>query len=344
MRAIRLSLLLIVASLALYGLAVGKSLLIPLVLAIFFWYLITSLSRAVQRLPVGGRTLPTWVSFPLALLVIALLAAGVVNITSRNITQVVKAAPSYEANLNLRVAEGFAWAGADEPPNLDRLLEQVDLSGLIAGSARALAGLLGDAGLVVVYLFFLFIEAQFFDKKLDALFPRPERRQRAAAVLGRIGEEIRTYVGVKSAVSLLTAGLSYGVMLAVGLDYAEFWALLIFIFNFIPNIGSLTATLLPSLLALVQFPGWRPFAIVAGGVTAAQLLVANVVEPRVMSGSLNLSPLVIILSLVLWGTLWGVAGMFLCVPLMVVLMIVLANFPQTRPVAILLSRDGRLRS
>ena len=177
---------------------------------------------------------------------------------------------------------------------------------------------------------------------MRALFPDPQRRREIDRILTRIGSDTRAYISLKTLVSIMTADFSYVVMRIVGLDYAEFWAILIFVFNFIPNLGSLIATLLPSLLALVQFDHLRPFFIVAGGVTAIQLFVANVIEPRIMAGSLNMSPLVIILSLVLWGTLWGVPGMFLCVPLMAILMIVFSHFKQTRPLAILMSEDGQV--
>ena len=152
------------------------------------------------------------------------------------------------------------------------------------------------------------------------------------------------YVGIKTLVSLMTSLFSYLVMRLIGLDFAEFWAFLIFILNFIPFIGSIIATILPATLALIQFTTFTPFFIVAGGVTLVQFIVANLIEPRLMGHSLNLSPLVIFLSLALWGALWGIAGMFLCVPLTVIIVIVLSYFPQTRPIAIVLSKDGRMRA
>lgn len=126
----------------------------------------------------------------------------------------------------------------------------------------------------------------------------------------------------------------------VGLDFAEFWALLIFFLNYIPNIGAIVATAFPAALALIQFESWWPFLEVTSGIVAIQFFVGNFLEPRLLGKSLNLSPLVILFALALWGAIWGVLGMFLSVPITVMMMIIFAHFDVTRPIAILLSQDG----
>lgn len=131
-------------------------------------------------------------------------------------------------------------------------------------------------------------------------------------------------------------------MSLVGLDFAGFWALLIFVLNFIPNIGSLVATILPTLLALVQFDTLVPFMIIGIGVGTTQLIIGNFIEPPLMGRSLNISPLVVLLSLVLWGSMWGIPGMFLCVPITVVLMIILYQFESARWIAVALSKNGNV--
>ena len=110
----------------------------------------------------------------------------------------------------------------------------------------------------------------------------------------------------------------------------------------VPAVGSILAIAAPSLLALVQFDSLTPFLTVLLVFGTIQVVMSNVVEPAMMGRSLNLSPLVVIVSLVVWGTMWGVVGMFLCVPIMVVLMIVFAHFETTRPVAVLLSSNGEI--
>lgn len=330
-------------ALIVYLLAVGQSLLVPLVMAFFFWYLIKILAAVFQRPFWKDHCLGKYSAYGLSLLSILGCTFFLVRILRTNINKVIKASPTYEANLNEVLTRAFTTLKLQDPPNIDQLFKQIDIGALLSQLALALANFLGNAGLVLVFLFFIFIEQRFFKHKIQALFPKPAQHRDVMHLLARIDRDVRTYIGLKTLCSLLTSTLSFAVMWAVDLDFASFWALLIFLLNYIPNIGSLIATLLPSVLALVQFPTLQPFFIVAGGVTTIQLGVANLLEPRLMGQSLNLSPLVIILSLVLWGVLWGVVGMIICVPITVVMMIVLAQFKQTQPLAILLSRDGRIR-
>ena len=135
---------------------------------------------------------------------------------------------------------------------------------------------------------------------------------------------------------------SYLILIMVGVDFAAFWGFLIFLLNYIPTIGSLLGVVFPSVLALVQFGTYTEPLIVLGACSAIQMTIGNFIEPRAMGSTLNVSPLVVILSLVVWGTIWGVVGMFLSVPITVALIIIFASFPATRPIAIILSRDGQV--
>lgn len=331
-------------ALAFYVLIVGKNLLIPLVLALFIWYLINILTETVQKLPKVGQWLPRGAAFAVAILAILGALGLFVTLVSNNVAQIVEVAPIYQQNLERLAARVYASLGIAEPPTLAKLSEKIDFAMILSRVAAALGGLIGNAGLIAGYLIFLFVEQQFFEPKLRALVPELERRNRVVRLIEQIEADVRTYVGLKTLSSLASAVLGYAAMAWVGLDFAAFWAIMIFILHFIPNIGFLLSTALPALLALVQFDTLQPFLIVLIGVAGSQLVIANFLEPKLMGHSLNLSPLVLILSLVLWGTLWGISGMFLCVPIMVVAMIILAHFPQTRPLAILLSVDGRIRA
>jgi predicted PurR-regulated permease PerM len=126
-------------------------------------------------------------------------------------------------------------------------------------------------------------------------------------------------------------------------DFAAVWGLLIFLLNFIPTVGSIVATIFPALIALAQSDGYTLFFLVLLGIGALQICIGNILEPRLMGSSFNLSPVVILLNLALWNAIWGIPGMFLCVPFLIIVAIVLSHFPQTRPVAIMLSSDGNLR-
>ena len=333
----------VIAAAAVIALLVaGKELLIPLVLAIFFWILIRILKATFERITLAGRRLPELAAFVLALATIVSASTAVARIVSNNISKIVAEAPGYEKLLGQTIAETFGAFGIAEAPTVRQLISSLDLFQLLTTSATAVAALAGQAGLVAVYVLFLFLEERFFARKLQLLFPDPGQRQRIKATLTHLVDDIRTYVGIKSLASLVVAVPCYLLMAAFGLDFASFWGLLVFILNFIPYVGSAVATLVPSVLALLQFGDPVRALLLAAGIGACQFTVAYIVEPRLIGRSLNLSPLVVILSLVLWWALWGVPGMFLCVPIMVSLMILCAQFPQTRRLAILMSRTGRV--
>jgi predicted PurR-regulated permease PerM len=321
----------------------GKDLLIPLAVAVIIWYVLNALAQFFGRLRIAGKRPPDWLCLAAALLTLAAALAGVIDMISDNIQAVTQAAPQYQQNLQRMFSEVASLLGLERVPNLTDLAQRVDVPSIITALAGSLTNIAGNTGIIVIYVLFLLIEQRSFDRKLKALFRDAERERKTRAILGRIQADIQTYLWIKTMASLLTGVISYGILILVGVDYAAFWAFIIFLLNYIPTIGSLLATLFPALLALVQFDTVYPAIIVIAAVGALQFLIGNILEPRMMGRSLNVSPLVVLLSLALWGSIWGVVGMFLCVPITVVLMIVFANFPQTRPVAVLLSGDGELR-
>ena len=196
--------------------------------------------------------------------------------------------------------------------------------------------------LILLYTFFLLIEQHTFPNKVKALKFDNARIGRVSILIDKINKSVRTYIGVKFAASFATGLLSYIVIRFVGLEFALFWAFLIFTFNFIPTIGSIVATIFPSMIALVQFDHLSPFFIVLVGVGIIQLGIGGILEPKLYGDSLNISPFIIVISLVLWGLLWGIVGMLLCVPITVIMINVFAQFPKTRSVAVLLSQNGKL--
>ena len=127
----------------------------------------------------------------------------------------------------------------------------------------------------------------------------------------------------------------------MGLDNALFWALVIFILNYIPIIGGFAAFFLPSLFAIVQYDSAGTILLLCGLLFATQTIIGNTLQPKMMGDSMNLSALVVVLSITLWGALWGGVGAFLSAPLTVIIMIILAQFPTTRWIAVLLSSDGQ---
>jgi len=320
---------------------VGRDLLLPLVLAVVFWYLINALANFYSRLHVAGWALPRWLALTGSIITSGAFLWLMGSIITSNVSEVVKAAPGYQERLQ-KVLDSVTNYFGVAPFNLAEIFDRFDLGGSLSQLAGGVASVAGVTGIIIVYVGFLFVEQVWFRRKLALIMRDPERAERARAILHQISIDIQTYIRIKTVLAVITAAIGYVIMRIVGLDFAGFWAVLIFFFYYIPTVGSLLAIISPTLLTLVQFDSIWQFIFVASTFGFTQIMMANFIEPMIMGRSLNLSPFVIILSLVLWGTIWGVIGMFLCMPIMVILMIVLANFEQTRSLAVLLSADGRV--
>jgi predicted PurR-regulated permease PerM len=264
------------------------------------------------------------------------------NLVATNISAVAESAATYEQNFQALMAKFAGLFGLEQVPTIDSLVNRMNIGDLISQLAGALSEFIADAGLVLAYVLFLLFEQTVFDRKLRRFVNNPEREDGVRTVLARISKEIETYLWIKTITSAATALISYAVLIWVGVDYAAFWGLLIFLLAYIPTIGSLLGIVFPALLTLLQFGVWQPFLTVLVPLAVTQILIGNVVEPRMMGNSLNLSPLVVMVSLVLWSMLWGVPGAFLCVPITVIFLIVCMYVPHLRRVAVLLSSDGAI--
>lgn len=330
----------LVTTLVVVFLVVAKSLLIPFVIALVIWYVIVGLNNWIGSFSWIEKYCPSWLSATLSMLVIVLFLVFVGEMIANNAQAMVNALPVYEANVQGLMAQIQQSFGLEKIPNVSSLLEGFDFTNIVSSILNTFSGIAGNIFLILIYVVFLFLEQVSFPKKLKALFVEEDKYEQVQHILRGINQAISSYISVKTAVSLLTGVLSYIVMALIGLDFAIFWAFIIFLLNYIPSVGSLIATAFPALMSLLQFDTLTPFLIVLIAVGSIQLVVGNLIEPRMMGSSLNISSLVVILSLSLWGTLWGVPGMVLCVPMTVIMMIIFAQFESTKPVAILLSANG----
>ena len=189
--------------------------------------------------------------------------------------------------------------------------------------------------LVIIYMLFIFAEQAVFRRKILSI--AGEHREDAARILDTIGRGIQQFLGIKTLISIATGALCYVGLVALQIPYALLWGVLTFVLNFIPYFGSLAAGAFPAITALAVKSSWETAAIVALIYFSVNTILGSVIEPRVLGRELDLSPLVIIVSVVIWGALWGVIGAFLAVPITAALQIVLASNEGTRPIAVLLS-------
>ncbi len=337
----------IVAALSIYLLIVGEAILIPLVLAIFITYLLVALSNALLRVRIAKRRLPPATALAAAILLLLLGIGILVQLIAGNIRDVVEAAPAYQVRLEALVAQFNEVAAKTfnrgKPISVTALLQEIDLRAITARMAGVFQAVAANTFEIIVYVAFLLLELNIFDRKLNAMFGSETRRAAVRATLREIGHKIERYVLIKTLVSFITGCVSLVVLLILGVDFAPFWALLHFVLNFVPYVGPLAAITLPTVFALLQFGALTKALLAAGFLVANQLLIDNVLEPRLAGRSLNLSPITIMIGLSIWGNMWGVTGMVLSVPIMVMAMIVMSQFPRTRPIAVLMSERGEIR-
>ena len=332
----------IVVAATMYLLVAGRGLLLPFVLGIVLWYMIDALADAFEHPRIGRLRLPRPVALVAAVCIMGGLLWVVGRTIGRNVTAVIDAAPNYERRLQVLVDEAARLVGVEQAPTIGELFDRISLADTLSSIATAAASVVSVAGIVVIYAGFLFVEQVRFRRKLAIVLGSVANQERVHAVLDQIDHDIRVYIRIKTTLAVITSALAYSVMASVGVDFAAFWAVMVFFFYYIPTVGSILAIVAPAILTLVQFDSLTPFLIVLLVFGTIQVVTANVIEPAIMGSTLNLSPLVVIVSLMVWGTIWGVVGMFLCVPITVVSLIVLAQFETTRPIAVLLSSDGRI--
>ena len=214
------------------------------------------------------------------------------------------------------------------------------MSKLFSGFAGVVTNITKNMGLILLYLLFLLLERKHFRRKINTLRERDASFNKFYPVFSKINKDLMKYIKTKSIASIATGLTSFIILKIAGVDFASFWALLIFILNFIPTIGSIIAVLFPIMFAFVQFDSATAIVGLGVALVSVQQLIGNFLEPRYLGKTLNLSPLVILISLGIWGKVWGILGMFLSVPLMVSINIILAHFKQTQGLAIMLSANG----
>ncbi|MFQ5670932.1 MAG: AI-2E family transporter [Acidobacteriota bacterium] len=324
--------LLVAASLVVViaGLRAASSLILPFLFALFLAMISFPLLHWLQsrKMPAALAVLITLLAAVSAVVIVGLLASGSV----RSFTD---QAPQYQAHLQEiwnNALNRLQARGIDVPQNLStELFNPGRVMDLITGSLTALAAVLSNLVLVLLTIAFILMEAAGFPAKLQAAFGEGRSLERFA----RCRRQVQRYLGVKTLVSVVT-GVSISLALIIlRVDFPLTWGLLAFLLNYVPTLGSLIAAVPPVLLALVQY-GFGTALVVALVFLAINMLLGSFVEPYLLGRQLGLSALVVFLSLVFWGWIWGPAGMLLSVPLTMLVKIMLENTEDLRWVAVLL--------
>ena len=338
MKSLKLSNVITAVILAVAALWWLRRILEPLVLAAFLLIMVDGLARAlVHRAPRFPRRL----ALPAALALIVGSLAITVWLTANNVADFASQAPRYEARLDALLLSAAQQLGLSNTPTTSGLIHEFNPAHYAGVIAPALAHFGEGAVFTMIYLGFLVASRSGFSAKGARMFRSAAAYAEFSTVFERIRDGVERYLWVQTLVGLVITAASAGLMLALGLHHVPFWCVIIFMTNYIPAIGAAVGVLFPAVFGLVEFDEvWRAVALLAG-LEAVHFFVSHVLQPRLQGQSLNLDPIVVLLALAFWGALWGLVGAFLSTPLTVVAVAIFAEFAATRPLAVLLSSDGR---
>ena len=319
----------------------GQSILVPFIFALLLWFTIRVFSSISKNIPYYGKYVPENLKKLLsAILVISILYFFSTIILS-SFNSIIDSHHDYNENLSnliILINEQFQ---IDLESHIKSQSSEISITGFVEMLFDAISNIISSTLMIIIFTIFIFIEEKHLNKKLKQFLSESNSNYKGLdKTLNKIEQSVSKYLGIKTLSSLLTGLLSFGVFYFCDLNFAVFWAFLIFLLNFIPIIGSLLATLFPVAFSLLQFGEFTTASIILIIVTSIQVVIGNFIEPRWMGNSMNISPLVSILSLMFWGLIWGTTGMIISVPFTVVVIIILSEIESTRPLAILLSEKG----
>ncbi|NQU05394.1 MAG: AI-2E family transporter [Calditrichaeota bacterium] len=313
-----------------FGLQAAQSILVPFIMAVFLAVITAYPMDWLKR-----KGVPNALALLIVVIGMIILLAGMGTLVGTSINDFTERVPVYEANLNEKLSSLTGRTGANVTEDVQELLDNISPGAAMGFAAKlfnGLSGVFGNAFLIIFTMIFILMEASSFPVKLKAMLGKSEETLDS---FSKFAESIRTYLGMKTLVSLAT-GILVGVWVAIlGLDFPILWGMLAFLLNFVPNIGSILAAIPAVLLAFVQLSLGHT-ALVAVGYVVFNIIIGNVLEPRIMGRGLGLSTLVVFVSLIFWGWVFGAVGMLLAVPLTMTLKIALESNPGTSRIAILL--------
>ncbi len=322
----------------------GRDFLIPLVIAGLLIILISALTERIDSATLFGWNPPRWVAYAASVVPVVAVSLVIGAAVSNQSAEIAAAAPRYAERASALAVQMQALFGAEIMQALQDAVTKIDLGAIISETLDTASGLVGTIGLVLLYVAFMLSERRAFWNKLPKAFDDEAEAAQFSRVARRISGGVQQYMWINTLTSAMSAIVAYGVLKLVGVDFAITLALMVFLLNFIPNIGSILATAIPTLLALIQFDTLMPALMVLVFYGGSDAIIGNVVQPALQGKSLNMSTFMVMVALTFWGTMWGAVGAFMAVPMMVVTMIICAEIPALRPFAVLLSGDGELET
>ncbi len=319
----------------------GQSILIPFIFALLLWFTVRVFTSVSQKIPLYGKLVPNLVKKIISTILIFFVLFILTQIVLSSFNNIIKSHQDYDENISSIIKKINNSFGIDIRTYIQTKSNDINLGTIAETLFDAVSNIVSSTLMIIIFAIFIFLEEVHLNFKIKQIFSTsPRKFKRLNDTLNKIEWSVARCLGIKTIISLLTGVLSYIVFILTDLNFAIFWAFLIFLLNFIPTIGSLLGTVFPALFCLLQFGDFSVAITVLIVVGIIQILIGNFLEPKWLGNSMNISPLVSILSLVFWGLIWGTTGMVISVPITVVFIIILSQFESTKSVAILLSEKG----
>lgn len=323
-------------ALLMFLLVQARFILICLVIAIIIFSLTSDAIGAIAR-----QRVPNWLATPLALILIACGILWIAATVVAQVNEVVTTSISYTEQIQAALPSLLEWLGPSAQETVETAISNINVTGWMRTAAGSASGMLSAAILIILFVGFMFAERVWFPRKIASLLSDDvEATVRVRQITASIMRRVNRYLVVKTLVSAATAICVWGIFTVAKLPLAVAIALLTFVLNFLPSIGSIIATVIAVALTYVLTTDASITLIIGISCTVVQFTIGNIIDPMLLGQTLRLSSFGIILSLAFWGAIWGLPGMFLAVPIMVAIMIVCAHIPWLRPVAVMLSREG----
>ncbi len=299
----------LVSSIALLALLFyGRDFFVPLIFALLIWAVLNAIVNFLNR-----HHFPSWIGWIAAFGLIGVSLYFVTLVLANQANAVVTEAPNLAKKLLQMWNARMPFHTTLPALNVESLLKNDSIAGFLSQTASSVGNMLMDLILVTIYVGFLLAEQGHIPEKIARL-QKNNTEAEGETVVRAIGHQVQTYLGVCTLLSAIMGVVTYIFLLTLGVEFAAFWALAMFVLTYIPTVGAL-GVLLPALMALAQFGTIGPAVLIAVGLFAVHFILTSVIETVLLGRTLDLSPFAIILSLTFWGLIWGVGGLFLAVPL-----------------------------
>ncbi|WP_020613754.1 AI-2E family transporter [Sediminispirochaeta bajacaliforniensis] len=310
--------------------------LLPLIISVFLSFIIAPFINFLNRIHV-----PRFIAISIVVLFLFGVMFLIFLFIQTSVNSFIAEFPKYAERFRLITRELFRNVENRFGLSYEELLGQINWNSALRGSLVKVSGnlmnFISTFLIVMIFLIFLLLEKPYFKKKLKMAFEE-KTGKKVGDMIEHINHQVARYLSLKFFLSLATGIAVWFALKIIGLDFAVVWGTLAFLLNFIPSIGSSFHMIVTILMGIIQFyPSPGKIFAVALSMIGIQAVIGQFLDPRLQGHRLNLSPFIILVSLVLWGWIWGIVGMFLAVPITVIIQIICQNVPGLRFIAVFIS-------